>query len=136
MMEVHIVHANFFRCRCNSEFCYVCGVKWKECTCANWDEANLLHAARGRAARDNRENAPAPAPEEVAVAARNLQQNHECLYLANSWLWVQRFRRDGFNTRCELGCWCPQAGLEYILECPDCEARSCASCIRHRRRRA
>ncbi|KAF6809185.1 IBR finger domain-containing protein [Colletotrichum sojae] len=28
-------------CRCRAEFCYLCGRKWKSCTCARWEEARL-----------------------------------------------------------------------------------------------
>lgn len=31
-----------YSCRCGAEFCYNCGVRWKECSCSVWDEARLL----------------------------------------------------------------------------------------------
>ena len=30
------------RCRCGYQFCYLCGGKWKTCTCENWQERRLL----------------------------------------------------------------------------------------------
>ncbi|KAH6662695.1 ariadne RING finger [Halenospora varia] len=38
-------------CRCSAEFCYRCGVKWKECLCGDW---------------------------RVVAMAQELQTNHEC----------------------------------------------------------
>lgn len=38
-------------CRCRAEFCYLCSVPWKNCTCAQWDEERLLQEARARTAR-------------------------------------------------------------------------------------
>ncbi|KAG6105453.1 hypothetical protein E4U31_001408 [Claviceps sp. LM219 group G6] len=32
---------NHITCRCKAEFCYVCGLKWKQCSCAQWDEDRL-----------------------------------------------------------------------------------------------
>ncbi|KAI1150465.1 hypothetical protein F4825DRAFT_468172 [Nemania diffusa] len=33
------------RCKCRAEFCYNCGVKWKNCQCAQWDEQRLYNRA-------------------------------------------------------------------------------------------
>ena len=41
------------RCRCGHEFCYSCGVVWempRKCTCALWEEHNLLAEGHRRAA--------------------------------------------------------------------------------------
>ncbi|KAG6026382.1 hypothetical protein E4U40_002158 [Claviceps sp. LM458 group G5] len=32
---------NHITCRCKAQFCYVCGLKWKQCSCAQWDEDRL-----------------------------------------------------------------------------------------------
>ncbi|KAF2477171.1 uncharacterized protein BDR25DRAFT_158520, partial [Lindgomyces ingoldianus] len=29
-------------CRCSHQFCYLCGVQWKECRCPQWDENYLV----------------------------------------------------------------------------------------------
>lgn len=29
-------------CVCGAQFCYLCGVKWKQCRCQQWDEARLV----------------------------------------------------------------------------------------------
>lgn len=33
------------RCLCGAEFCYVCGARWKSCTCAQWEEPRLYARA-------------------------------------------------------------------------------------------
>ncbi len=39
---------NHMTCRCHAEFCYVCSIKWKNCSCPRWDEERLIEAARDR----------------------------------------------------------------------------------------
>ena len=47
----------FIRCICGAEFCYVCGMKWKTCTCEFWDESRLIarrsHGSQGTADLSN-----------------------------------------------------------------------------------
>ncbi|KAG5942224.1 hypothetical protein E4U60_007459 [Claviceps pazoutovae] len=36
---------NHIICRCRAQFCYVCGLKWKQCHCVAWDEARIMTTA-------------------------------------------------------------------------------------------
>lgn len=29
-------------CRCLAQFCYLCGIPWKQCTCPQWDENHII----------------------------------------------------------------------------------------------
>lgn len=118
----------FNSCRCSAQFCYACGQKWKTCRCAQWNEKNLLTAARRRARRDNRR--VAPARQAVVAAANKLRRNHECRH-PTSWDWIKRTEQDNYNTRCEYGCYCPRP-IPWILECPGCQIRACVECARNR----
>lgn len=40
------------RCPCGAQFCYVCGLRWKTCSCAHADDARLLDRAAQIVARD------------------------------------------------------------------------------------
>lgn len=36
-------------CRCRAQFCYLCGVSWKRCSCPQWEEGRIvLQRPRGR----------------------------------------------------------------------------------------
>ncbi|KAJ3521790.1 hypothetical protein NMY22_g12165 [Coprinellus aureogranulatus] len=78
---------NHMTCTCHTEFCFICGVKWKECTCPQWDEERLLDTARMRAQNDlgarAREAEPVRFQERVERMAENLRVNHGCVF--HSW---------------------------------------------------
>jgi hypothetical protein len=40
-------------CRCKTEFCYLCGARWKRCFCPLWDESKLLYNVVPDAATDH-----------------------------------------------------------------------------------
>ncbi|KAG9311551.1 hypothetical protein JVU11DRAFT_7756 [Chiua virens] len=44
------LHAGCFHvtCRCRTEFCYLCGARWKTCRCPQWDERRPVVAAEER----------------------------------------------------------------------------------------
>ncbi|RPD81806.1 hypothetical protein L226DRAFT_555892 [Lentinus tigrinus ALCF2SS1-7] len=77
-------------CRCRHQFCYLCAATWKTCTCAQWDENRLLHAAQDRVERQQRAQvvvnanaAPARAVDYGQVVAQEvarLRENHDCLH--------------------------------------------------------
>lgn len=77
---------NHMTCTCRSEFCFVCGVRWKNCPCPQWDEARLEVTARMRAQNDLGERVRVAQPvryeAEVVRMAENLRQNHGCV---NHW---------------------------------------------------
>jgi hypothetical protein len=112
------------RCTCGAEFCYECGIKWKQCPCATWCEERLFSAAHRRAARDG--HGVAPNAQAIQAAAADIQANHECNHEEG---WIRRFRRDGHDTECEMGCRNPEEGLAYIMECEGCGIRACRICI-------
>lgn len=94
---------NHMTCRCRTEFCYVCAIPWKGCTCPQWDEERLLITARQRVVNDIgidavRESVPAVLAEIVNDRARDLRVNHrDCQ--SHTWIY-----RDGAN-QCEHCLW-------------------------------
>jgi len=85
-------------CRCRTQFCYLCAVPWKGCTCPQWEERRLLETAQLRVenelgARALRNTAPAALHLRVQERVRTLRQNHDCQQ--HSW----RYRHGG--GRCE-----------------------------------
>ncbi|KAK1974310.1 IBR finger domain-containing protein [Colletotrichum cereale] len=55
---------NHISCRCGAQFCYLCGHRWKNCTCAMWNEERLY--ARPNAIVNRDSNAPFMDPERTA----------------------------------------------------------------------
>ncbi|WPH02842.1 putative e3 ubiquitin-protein ligase ari4 [Acrodontium crateriforme] len=64
---------NHMSCPCGAQFCYVCGLKWKTCSCDQWDENLLLARATQLVDRNPRrqlfqpDRAPRPQPLKPAV---------------------------------------------------------------------
>ncbi|KAK5724425.1 hypothetical protein LTR15_004470 [Elasticomyces elasticus] len=136
---------NHITCFCRTEFCYVCGLRWKTCRCVQWDEARLLE--RAEAVIDNR---PAPAPqapraqlpngpaqqqppalpvvparaEQVANAVQHLRDNHECVHEG-----FNRLREPGREWDCET---CGETYYTWIYECRQCWMIMCNNCRRNR----
>jgi len=72
---------NHMTCMCKSQFCYVCGMKWKTCNCDQWDEERLIERAEnlvdnGRAPQANYQIHGRA--EQVAQAVEHLREHHEC----------------------------------------------------------
>ncbi|ESZ90475.1 ariadne RING finger [Sclerotinia borealis F-4128] len=65
--------------RCSAEFCYRCGVKWKECQCGDWVPELLDQRAEQIVDREAPwPLAPAVRQRRVVAMAQELQINHEC----------------------------------------------------------
>ncbi|KAF9007106.1 hypothetical protein BDQ17DRAFT_1351449 [Cyathus striatus] len=113
-------------CRCRTEFCYVCAVPWKNCTCPQWEEHRLLAAAERRVENRLGANAAARAPTHVfdrlVQDMRNtLQNNHDCVY--HSWT-----RRSGGGI-CEE---CHWNLPNFLMICRHCSLLVCLRCSRNR----
>jgi hypothetical protein len=70
-------------CRCQAQFCYLCAVPWKNCECAQWDEARLIETAKQRmenelGARAVRAMATEARVRYVQRRAEVLRVNHYC----------------------------------------------------------
>ncbi|KAJ1328858.1 E3 ubiquitin-protein ligase RNF144 [Microdochium nivale] len=111
-------------CRCGFQFCYLCGLKWKSCPCAHWEERNLLQRAVNIERRDNGPRAPAGQGRNQAVYGRrvaalmeDLRANHECNH-------AQWRERPGPG-RCEE---CHDVMPQYVFECPECHIMACRRC--------
>ncbi|CAH0050241.1 unnamed protein product [Clonostachys solani] len=106
-------------CVCKHEFCYVCGVKWKNCQCSHWDERRLLEQANNIVNRDAaaRPMAPALRAARVNQERANLRQNHECSH--ENWK-----SRGGFH-RCDE---CRSKLTTFIYECRQCRIMACRRC--------
>ncbi|KAF2423376.1 ariadne RING finger [Tothia fuscella] len=112
-------------CKCGGEFCYLCGVAWKGCTCPQWEEDRLVARAEEVAARQ-----PTPAAAENLQAPQRrapeiqeqLRENHRCQH-------SRRFRRldapAGQPFVCEM---CSCACSKFILECRMCQIAVCERC--------
>lgn len=106
-------------CICKAQFCYLCGLCWKQCACRQWDDDRLVTRAQDIVAR----GVGARRLDEVQRAAlvererQNLLQNHECTH--GSW----GYRSGGH--RCEE---CRHTLPNYIYECRQCHIMVCRRC--------
>jgi hypothetical protein len=105
-------------CRCGAEFCYVCGLLWKTCACAQWDEERLLARAQAIADRDGlRFDNAAGRADRVDRERVNLVENHECDHL------------DWRSRRGPHGCeGCGDVLPVFIYECAQCRIMACRRC--------
>ncbi|KAF8858471.1 ariadne RING finger [Acephala macrosclerotiorum] len=118
---------NHITCKCSAQFCYTCGVQWKNCTCEIWEERNLL--GRAEQVVDREADYPIAAPERhrrVVEIRRELQANHECDH-PGRWERQEGYRRRGY--KCEI---CDARHWKYILRCRHCHLVACEECRRHR----
>uniref|UniRef100_A0A093VNJ9 Copia protein n=1 Tax=Talaromyces marneffei PM1 TaxID=1077442 RepID=A0A093VNJ9_TALMA len=67
-------------CKCRAEFCYRCGVAWKNCSCERWNEERLVARAEEVVDRDALQPL-APRDREIRVAQmqEDLRENHELI---------------------------------------------------------
>ncbi|ELR05191.1 hypothetical protein VC83_01825 [Pseudogymnoascus destructans] len=115
---------NHITCRCGTEFCYLCGLRWKSCTCAQWDEHRLIEHANVIVARqpETRGLRLRERFEAFKRTIQNLRENHECQHL--DWRYV---RGPGY---CEI---CGQLmTTRFIQECKECYIWACKRCRKHR----
>ncbi|KAL2818939.1 RING finger protein [Aspergillus granulosus] len=71
---------NHMTCRCGAQFCYNCGVKWKECRCEQWNEHRLLARAYqiiDREADQPAAAAPPPVIDEPLLEGQLVPEAHE-----------------------------------------------------------
>ncbi|OBT59843.1 hypothetical protein VE03_10725, partial [Pseudogymnoascus sp. 23342-1-I1] len=68
-----------YSCGCSAEFCYRCGVKWKDCLCGDWVPELLDRRAQQVVDREALwPLEPAIRQQRVVAMAQELQTNHEC----------------------------------------------------------
>ncbi|PLB48622.1 hypothetical protein P170DRAFT_357626 [Aspergillus steynii IBT 23096] len=115
-------------CKCRAQFCYLCGAKWRSCSCEGWDEQRLVERAEEVLDREATQ-ALMPHDREIRVVQmqENLRENHECGHPG-------RFQRisgigGGRPFVCEI---CEAAHWRYILQCRRCYLQVCQDCRRHR----
>ncbi|KAF1361764.1 ariadne RING finger [Lizonia empirigonia] len=119
---------NHITCKCSAEFCYVCGIEWKNCSCAVAD----LHLIEERAEEVVNRDAPHDLPraewqQRVDHVFNELRDRHECEH-------SRRFERKTYGQpkkgfRCEL---CSHRHWKYILQCRLCYLNVCEDCRRNR----
>lgn len=65
-------------CICIAQFCYICGVPWKNCPCERWEE-DQFYGCINIADKDIREGGVYMARREnlLECELKNLLQNHE-----------------------------------------------------------
>ncbi|KAE8356065.1 hypothetical protein BDV28DRAFT_154931 [Aspergillus coremiiformis] len=114
-------------CNCSAEFCYLCGLKWKNCSCDRYEDQIL--GARAEEIVDRDGNQPVQERQRRIVQMQeDLVETHECEHPG-------RFQRiiTTRRHRCQLECeMCGVRHRRYILECRRCHLRVCEDCRRHR----
>ncbi|KAE8396149.1 hypothetical protein BDV23DRAFT_193006 [Aspergillus alliaceus] len=121
---------NHITCRCGREFCYVCGLVWKSCSCPRWHVNRLV--AMGNQAVEEEAGPNADIAVRQAIYNRvveNLRHHDDvgCEHYRNSqWAW-----RNRGSLQCEV---CNHILPEYIFMCTNCRMRACNRCRRHRLR--
>ncbi|KAF2812467.1 uncharacterized protein BDZ99DRAFT_439618 [Mytilinidion resinicola] len=111
-------------CLCKAEFCYVCGVEWKNCSCDRWDEDNLEEQAEHRVARDVgwMPLPPQERQQRVRAMRQELLETHECDH-PGRFEKIQHGGRRGFQ--CEM---CDTRHWKFILQCRRCHIQLCQEC--------
>ena len=115
------------RCKCGAQFCYLCGLEWKTCSCDRWSEQNLV--VRAEEVVDREAVHPLPRQERqrrVVQMREELRENHECEH-PGRFERVFNGGRHGFE--CEM---CEARHRKYILQCRRCHVRVCEDCRRNR----
>jgi hypothetical protein len=113
--------ANFQRCHCSAQFCYICGERWKTCTCAQWNEDRLIARANQVVARQPVRVDPPQQAARIAAVVQNLRDRHNCDH--QSWQYIRG------SHQCEE---CRHELPSYIFECRQCNIQACNRCRRNR----
>ena len=110
-------------CNCRAEFCYLCALPWKTCTCPQWHDDRLLARANVIVNREN-QNLQQGERREALVqrAMENLRENHECAH-PGRWAYIAG------RHECEH---CNHVLPQFILRCRICRLQACARCRRNR----
>ena len=138
-------------CICRAQFCYVCGKKWKNCTCALFHYEEFDDDAGVFADRAAAGNVRAP-----RYRRRTIFRAERAVERYNKFLWQTWGRRDPrpheeqirevrheVENDCDYGYWfqarmtrqdpghcklCKYVGHKYIYQCLFCPLTSCWSC--------
>lgn len=145
--------ANVLRCRCNAQFCYVCGEPWKTCECPQWNEDRLMARATRLAdrERDPRRRLHQPPgglidPEEEDLQVPPLPAAAQGLFVVprpEPGRIAQIAQRLRDNHECLHRTWskingphnCEECHFrlpQYIFECRQCQLQACWRCRKNR----
>lgn len=117
---------NHMSCVCGFEFCYLCGLEWKTCKCAQWVEENLLEDANRQVQRRMERLREQLTEEQQEDAVRQevvrLREDHQCRH---DWL---RTNLSGSQGCDNCGYWLKW----YGYNCRRCERIACHVCRFHR----
>ncbi|KAF3066924.1 hypothetical protein CFAM422_008885 [Trichoderma lentiforme] len=96
-------------CPCGAQFCYVCGIQWKKCSCDQWNEDRLLdraNPAEGRVIR-------------LEGLLRGVVLDRQGCTHRRLW--------ESIDGRFECGS-CGEELRRFILRCRDCQILRCVRC--------
>lgn len=107
-------------CYCKAEFCYVCGVEWKNCPCEVFEEGRLYDNAVARVDQAAvRPLAPGFRMNMINQVQQQIRNNNACQHPRG---FVRETDRKPLGHRCEI---CDVTHWKYILVCRDCGIQVC-----------